>query len=541
MVLRVLRRRWAHRDRSERGAVLLMSAILAVVLLGFAAVAIDMSNARQVRRQAQGGADAAALAAAQDLPDPNAVVATVKAYSLANYGTPNSAWEGCSDPNHLVELPDTVNSNTCISIDEPVARVRVKLPARQVDTFFGGVLGYDTLDVSAMAVAQADLKRDDRIIPATVAASAGSGNICIENGGNDTACANRTSGNFGSFDSLRINIYMPTSNVSPDSLRINYSLGVDHVLSIYGTGTPKVCDTQQKSPCSTTNTVGNPKPDANHLIPYTGNDVPPLTDGVIENANITTEQGSNTLFCGRLRRPDLTDANLSDPHPENCLHWQNAPGPGPTITVLGEKLNGRHLAYWMKSEFRTLFYPGKDASANSTLPTPSTYWDAGNAKLECFMKSYRFDYTGTKGHVPQTEFFIDPTKPINGVGDGTEFTKPQAAAYLKACGLDAATVDAKMVSLTDANDFWPMFDHDMVVDPRFGMIPVVGAWSNGGSDGMPIVRFWGTFMYRLYVGSTNIKGIDAWVFEPALIQTDSGIADMQFGYQTDQPVVHLDE
>ena len=31
------------------------------------------------------------------------------------------------------------------------------------------------------------------------------------------------------------------------------------------------------------------------------------------------------------------------------------------------------------------------------------------------------------------------------------------------------------------------------------------------------------------------------MFEPALIETDTGIADLQFGYQTGDGVVHLDE
>jgi hypothetical protein len=56
---------------------------------------------------------------------------------------------------------------------------------------------------------------------------------------------------------------------------------------------------------------------------------------------------------------------------------------------------------------------------------------------------------------------------------------------------------------------------------------------------MSIVRFWSVYLYRLYTSSTKVKAIDAWVFEPALIETDSGIADLQFGYRTEEPVVHL--
>lgn len=547
--------RRARRRRGERSAILVLSALLMIAMLTMAAIAIDLSNARQVRRHAQGSADAAALAGAQELPDPNAVVSVVKDYATRNYGTSAADWVGCVDPEHLTELPDnSSNSNQCISLDEPSSRVRVRLPETDVKTYFGSVVGLDEIVVGASAVAQADLVKDDRIIPATVAASAGSGNLCIENSGNDVGCSNRSSGNFGSFDSRRMNIYQPTSSVQPDSLRINYSMGVDHILSIYGTGSPKVCDLQTQSPCSTNNSASGT--DANHLIPYTGNAVPPLTDGLAENATISTsDMGNNILFCGRLRRPDLTADNISDPAPENCNHWLNAPGPGPSMTVLGEKVNGRHADYWMLPEFQGIFYPSLSPATKSAQDmSPATYWDSGDLKLECFMQSYRFDYTGSKGHTPQTEFFIDPSKAINTNGDGTEFTLAQAKAYLKApaakaagqkyctgAGLPAAVVDAKLASLTDSADFWPMFDGDIVGDPRFGMIPVVANFGNGGSTAMPIVRFWSIYLYRLYTTNTKVKAVDAWAFEPALIETDSGIADLQFGYKSPSPVIHLVE
>lgn len=70
--------------RGERGAILVMAAILMIAMMGVAAVAIDVSNARQVQRQARGTADAASLAGAQDLPSGIDVVATVKAYSADN-------------------------------------------------------------------------------------------------------------------------------------------------------------------------------------------------------------------------------------------------------------------------------------------------------------------------------------------------------------------------------------------------------------------------------------------------------------------------
>jgi len=515
---------------------MVLSALVMVGMLTMAAFALDLANARQERRQAQGSADAAALAGAQDLPDASKVVTNVKKYAKDNFDIPESAWVGCTDLDHLPELPDLTVSNSCISIDEGFTRVRVTLPEREVETYFAGVIGIDDISVSAHAVAESALRRDDRIIPATVAASAGSGNLCIENGGNDSGCASRSSGNFGSFDSQRMSLYLPTSNVQGDSLRINYSMGVDHALVIHGTGSPRICDVQQKSPCTTTNNT--PDKDANHLIPFTGNDVPPLTDGLVDNATIATNAG-NILFCGRLRRPDITDTNLSETAPEGCNHWATSPGPGPSVTVIGEKINGRHAAYWMKPEFRSIFYGSVDPATQNVA---SSSWAAGDAKLACFLRSYRFDYGGTnsKGHVPQTEFFIDPASTIDpSTADGTEFTLAQARNYLiSTCGLNATVVNDKLASLQDSKRFWPMFDNGIVTDPRFGMIPVVKNWSNGSSTAMPISRFWTVFIYRLYATSTKLKAVDAWVFEPALIETDSGIADLQFGYAARQPRVH---
>ena len=541
MVLNPIRTTTPRRP-DERGAILVLSALLMAAMLTIAAIAVDLANARQERRQAQATADAAALAGAQDLPDPNKVVTTVKAYVEKSFDVAPSAWNGCTDPDALPNRPDGGNGNQCISIDEAFTRVRVRIPDTPVDTFFAGIIGIGSVDVTADAVAETKLRRDDRIIPATVAASTGSGNECIENGGaNQAPCDRSTSGNFGSFNAPRLNLFKPTSQVENNSLRINYSMGVDHVLSIWGTGSPKVCDHDLpvKSPCTTTNLLSGL--DANHLLPFTGNVVPPLTDGLVENADISTDDGTRT-FCGRLRRPDLTSENLTQTDPEGCNHWAGPTTAGPAITVLGEKVNGRHIAYWMKPAFRAVFYPGVDPA---TTPATSSAWAAGNAKLKCFLEAYRFDYGGdySKGYPAQSEFFINPASTIDpNTADGVPFTLAQATTYLRTtCGLPADFVDPKMVSLSDSNRFWPMFEKGMVADSRFGMIPVVKQFNSGSSTPMQIVRFWATFLYRLYSTPTKVQAVDAWVFEPALIETESGLADLQFGYQTNQPVIRLVE
>ena len=61
----VLRR---QRNRSERGAVLVLIAPLLVTIFAVTALVIDLGNARQESRQAQGVTDAAALAGGRELP-----------------------------------------------------------------------------------------------------------------------------------------------------------------------------------------------------------------------------------------------------------------------------------------------------------------------------------------------------------------------------------------------------------------------------------------------------------------------------------------
>ncbi len=529
----VLTRRRPAR-RNERGAILVLAAVLMTALMGMAAIAVDLANARQQHRQSQGSADAAALAAAQDLPRPVDVVATAKEYAAENHGVTSADWVGCQDPDPLPELPDLANSNTCISIDEAFSRVRVMMPVRQVETYFARVLGVRTVDVRADATAEAKLRRDDRIIPATVAAATGSGLNCIEAGGSNVGgvCSGAsTTGNFGSFDAPRLNIFK-TSNTD-DTLRINYSMGVDHVLSIYGTGSPRVCDFYHpiRTPCSTTNVASGL--DANHIRALTGNTLPPLTDGLVRDDTISTDEG-NQLFCGRLRRPDLTDANLTLTDPEGCEHWRDTPGPGPRIQVQSNKwINGRHVAYWMFDEFRTEFFGSVDPM---TTPVTSSAWGPGNDKLACFLSTYRFDYAGP------TERFIDPRQPIDTeTADGVTFpTLEEARAYLvNDCGLRTEFVEDKLASLTDGNVFWPMFDNEAIADPRFGMIPVVKEYHSGGSTAMQIVRFWATYVNMLDGNNNQVQSVDAWVFEPALIETESGVPDLQFGFQTDQAIVRL--
>ena len=160
------------RIRNDDGAVAVLTAVLAVVLFGIAALVVDLGLARDNRRQAQNTADAAALAAANalygttpdDLNKPgdfDAAIAAAKEYAASNYGTTEAEWAACSNPDALDVTPDT----SCISFDKSPYpnNVLVQVPLRQQPTIFGGVVGYSGVSISAIAQA--------RIAP-------GSGQLC---------------------------------------------------------------------------------------------------------------------------------------------------------------------------------------------------------------------------------------------------------------------------------------------------------------------------------------------------------------------------
>jgi Flp pilus assembly protein TadG len=139
------RRRLARRSVSdERGGVLVMFVLFMPVLILFAAFVLDIGHAFQLRRHLQASADAAALAAAQELPNTTAATSVANDYSASAGGR-----------NENANLPSVT---TEVTFPAPAgAKVRVTESAKS-RVFFGGILdlfgeAFDGIDVSATAVA----------------------------------------------------------------------------------------------------------------------------------------------------------------------------------------------------------------------------------------------------------------------------------------------------------------------------------------------------------------------------------------------------
>ena len=160
-------RRRAHGPRSQRGAIAIMAGFMLVLLLGFAAFAVDISYLLVVRNELQNAADAAALSGAgylnQGTPLPNWSLASAKATAAialntsmkvslidgqVSYGYLNAT----GSPAGLQSLPMTPGPK-----DLPAVMVTIRKDTGKnggaVNLLFAKALGVNTMPASATAVA----------------------------------------------------------------------------------------------------------------------------------------------------------------------------------------------------------------------------------------------------------------------------------------------------------------------------------------------------------------------------------------------------
>jgi Flp pilus assembly protein TadG len=139
----------AHSHESdESGATLVLVALMMVLLLGAAALAVDLGYAYSVKRQLSSTADAAALAGAQE--------AGLKFKELNGCTTElRTAINGAVAATHNANYPQGVSSAPVPSVVCNNDRITVTVnEASSLNTFFGRVLGVSTLQPTATATAE---------------------------------------------------------------------------------------------------------------------------------------------------------------------------------------------------------------------------------------------------------------------------------------------------------------------------------------------------------------------------------------------------
>jgi Flp pilus assembly protein TadG len=148
-----------ERLRSERGATIVIATLGMVVLLGFAALALDIGNQFSHRRLAQGAVDASTLAGAIEIASPGGsaqeavdVILDFVDENLDETVTQAQWVNDCVDPEPLpVTAQDLglIPATDCISFG--VDEIRVTIPELTIDTYFASVVGVDTLSYTASA------------------------------------------------------------------------------------------------------------------------------------------------------------------------------------------------------------------------------------------------------------------------------------------------------------------------------------------------------------------------------------------------------
>lgn len=122
--------------RDERGQAILITVLFLTVLMGCAALTLDVGMWYRAQRQAQATADAAVLAGAQDLPtNPTLAVNSAQAYADKNGGGVTSG---------DIKLRTDFQTDDTISVDV----------ARKSPSIFASVLGVGDVTVRARAAAR---------------------------------------------------------------------------------------------------------------------------------------------------------------------------------------------------------------------------------------------------------------------------------------------------------------------------------------------------------------------------------------------------
>jgi hypothetical protein len=128
------------------GQALVLIVVFLAALMGAAALVIDIGYAYYTHRSLQASADAAALAGAQELPDPSKAQTVARQYSAA---------AGSKNERDNIPAVSTSVSTKCLSSVpgcDPVNAIVVS-ETTEVETKFARVLGIDTFTVTAKATA----------------------------------------------------------------------------------------------------------------------------------------------------------------------------------------------------------------------------------------------------------------------------------------------------------------------------------------------------------------------------------------------------
>ncbi len=473
--------------------VIVFTALLLVVLMIFAALALDLGSVYSARRNDQNAADSAALGGVQSLSASDAVlVAEVK--KLANNtlgGTPlsDAQWNSCGG----ITDPDTVDTPlsgaNCITVNGARSRIQVRIPTQQLNSVFGRAAGVNSFNHSAFAIAGLVSAGFGSVLPFGMPSGAGAGDglVCIKSGSGGTSvepCDGSSSGNFGYVDfsqygSDEVNTAKDCGNGQQRQRSAqNMAVGVDHDLSKY-TGAPY----PNQQVVDTTACAANPQtPLPNSMDTTTGNTVSQaLTPGIAFGTGFSDggpgrlARSSALLFGGGGSMKNVAGTQL-----DNNPLWEFIPTSFPAGSSVPDSCQ--------KSQFTSVLGGNLSSLPSNvqTLLSPKAQAERMRLLLQrCFTH-----YTGSSWTAGGA---------IGGGGDPSS------------CPMSGCTdaVFSRNTSTSDVPDL-----PDIQYTPRFGYVPQLTTSFPNGNATVNIGSFRAIFFQRLLGGcSGNSCNLD---FEPGL-------------------------
>ncbi len=398
--------------RGDRGATALLVAISLLVLIGMAAIAIDVTGMGfNERRQDVTAADTGVMAGATGFAlgeNNQLIVSKVLELTRANLDTTftnaewRAAWQSCTDPERVnfdvgtgtpvtfqpMAEPAAWGSGTLDCISTGSSYLRVRVPNQFIDTSFAKVIGFDTVMTAADAVARIEPGGGfGGILPFGISGGTGVGEICLKSSGSGTAfppCLGPTAGGFGEIDSELFGDFFGTpdcGNPGAPELAQNVALGVDHFVALWpatdaaangvtvgsahpGDGTVGGYQNVGFDRCTISGGVVVP------TTPPAGHNFPPNTFRVgIGFSPAPVEQGliSNTTFLGSKSRLQQ--------------------GTNPTRDIIKSKTGATTVTYRLDNVGPWDYLIGTGACAPAAY-TPAMTTDAKNAQFQNCLTTY---------------------------------------------------------------------------------------------------------------------------------------------------------
>lgn len=184
----------------ERGAAVVIFALLLTVLLGVSAFAVDIGKVYTERRHDQNTVDAAVMSGLVEGVlgggVVNDIVAEVrdKVNTTLGYSVPPGDWAACADAGQLHFTARELSTSPvtdCISFSQTFDELRVKLPRQEVEGIFGPAVGFANKFVTAEA--NAKIESGTGSPPFVALSTAGQGDfVCLRtsSSGDPIALAN---------------------------------------------------------------------------------------------------------------------------------------------------------------------------------------------------------------------------------------------------------------------------------------------------------------------------------------------------------------